>query len=628
MTGEPNDLAEILKRNELVPTRSYCTSKGDQVLPHFVEVLGGTTQDGVDYIHGTIIDGRSGHFRADNGSEAFGGPAKEISDSFEEIDGRSFKRVKEECGRTALKKADGKRYTGKAHDTIKRDPNTVLEDKGVVYHVTDDNEEGWYLDEQICGRMKNGMNHKSTLVKAGNEKTGYKVFLIAENKKGEKRVVDIKTGEIKYGDEENCTEIELLPVGTEICARKTYGKTQEVRSENGDVIYYVLRARTGEFIEDSGGHFARTYDDDGSLTIVDRRSNGGSCRTRFGTEKPARREGEGGPEGNGIFDIYNKHLIELFVDNPDVSEEGLLVTFKDKDGKDPFRGPHFKLGKTKDDKPVMVTAEGLTGILFENKSKAIYYIGSNGNEMFGGQHFDQLDMIENWGYDSEGKMTESPATMIHFVELSGKHVVIDHKEREFFPKSADSDKTEGHTKIEDFWVLSYNKGGEGRNVLIAEAKDPVGLGKSLLSWITGKGWTPSTYYLQDGTNFSSMDSLKQSLGAPSDAQPVYARDFNDPNAENMKATKDRARDTGRYQVAAAQGVSPEILAMVKQTEEAAGVSHTGVTEIPSEAPAEAQQAETAPEEPPKSDESSEDGDGTNGNWLLDGDGNPTEGQES
>ena len=589
--GEPNDSAEILGRNKRVQTISYCNTEGnqEQIGPHFLAVAKPQTIGGVDYWHGQILDGRWGHYSMEDGSAVYGGPTEEISDLFEDIDGKPYKRVKEKDGRVALKDVRGGRYTGVAHDTIRRDPDTVLKDHGVVYHVTDDGKGGWYLNEKICGGNKNGMNHKTTIVKVekekvmfrvGDEMVPYRVFLIAENKKGFKKVVDIETGEILFGNEDSCTDVVLEVMGREICARKTYGSTQEVRDEGGNQIYYGFTAMLGAWFNGPGGPFQRTYDkkpinpegteeerQPGLLTIVDKASTAAKVRSRFGTETPANREGTGSPNDGGVFEIDRKQLLQLFVNSPDPSDEHLLVTFPDRHGKDPFRGPHYKLGKTKDDKPVMVTVEGLTGILFKNKSKAIYYIGSNGTEMFGGQHFDQLDIVENWRYDARGKRTESPETLIHFVELSGQHVVIDHKVREFFPKDRDTEKPEGHTKIEDFWVLSYNEGEEDRNVLIAEAKDPVGLGRSILSWIRRKGWTPSTYYLQDGTNFRSIDELKQELGAPKDAPLIYARGFKDPNAEDMKAKKDRARDTRRMDVAAAPGIDPKLAEMLRKAGE-------------------------------------------------------------
>ncbi len=598
-------LAEILGRNNRVQAISYCNTEGkkEQIGPHFLAMLPPTTRDGVDYWHGQIIDGRRdidrrwGHYSMVDGLEAFGGTTKEPSDLFEIIDGKSYKRLKEDDGRWALKDVRGGRYTGVAHDTINRpDHPTPLDGKGVVYHLTDDEKEGWYLNEKLCG-MKNGMNHKSTLIKVekegvefkvGDEMVPYRVFLIAENKEGFKKVVDIETGEILFADEDTCLDVELLVMGNEICAKKTYGKhdaelrvetSQELRSENGEKIYYGFTAMAGDWFDGTGGPFQRTYDKKpinpegteeerlpGLLTIVEKMSNPSSCRPRFGTKNPARREGTGSPNGDGVFKIDGKQLVQLFVDNPDPSDQNLLVTFPDRHGKDPFRGPHYKLGKTKDDKPRMVTVEGITSVLFENKQKSIYYIGSNGNERFGGQHFDELDTIENWWYDSEGKRRDSPLTLKNFVELSNRHVVRDHNGKAFFPKNPDAEQPEGHTSIRDFWVLSYQKDGENRHVIIAEAEDPVSLGRRIVGLFRGKGWRPSTYYLQDGTKFSSIDALKQSWGAPIDAQLVYAKDFKDPHAEDMKATRDPGRDTTFMEVKSA-GVDPMLQAMLKKAEE-------------------------------------------------------------
>ena len=169
--GESDLEAEILSRNNRVETIAYCNAAGEQeqIGPHFIEMFPPTTQDGVDYWHGRILDGRAGHYSMKDGSGAFGGPTKEISDTFEEIDGKSYKRVEEdkrveeEDRRVSLKDVRGGRYTGFAHDSIQRDHHTHLEDQGVVYHVTDDEEEGYFLNEKPCGK-KNGMNHKSTML--------------------------------------------------------------------------------------------------------------------------------------------------------------------------------------------------------------------------------------------------------------------------------------------------------------------------------------------------------------------------------------------------------------------------------------------------------------------------------
>ena len=557
--------AEILGKNDLERVVAYCIRNGGpQVGPFFREVLGYTTQGGIDYVFGQIRDRRFGHYSLKDGSEAFGGPEKTPSNEFEDIDGNPYKRVKEEDERASLKDVRGGRYTGTPHDTIKRDHNTPLEDKGTVYHVTDDGEEGWYLNEKLCGK-KNGMAHKSELVQAGDD-----VYLVQTDKEGCMRVVDIYTGDLVFLDEpekagkklKKCTEIKFVKIGHEWCALKSY-KDQEqwLRPKSGEVIYEGLRARVGNWFNGKWGPFVRTYDEEGRIIVVGRKKKEHFIKDSDRVFK----EADDGPEGDGVHTIDEEVLLKLFLfkkdPNPADEEDTIEVAYRRQDTTDAFGGPNDLEVPDTEGRASTIKVAGITGKLFKNRAtKTMRWIASTGRPMFGIEHWDDLKTIE-WKYDLEGRGLEGATILKHLEDIGRGHTVKDYQGNAYF-QADDSTEPDYHTKIRDFWVLSYKKEGEDRNALIVEAEDPVGAGrsaKSILSNLVHFRWgqlfrTPSTYYLLDGTKADSIDALKEHLGAPSDAQLVNVDDFKD-----AVVTKSDPRATQMIRlVPPPSGIAPEI----------------------------------------------------------------------
>ena len=612
--------AEFLKPG-LEKVVTYCSSKTRddvQVGPFFkADSVTYVKQGEVLYLHGELRDGRTGYYSAqltDDGIqlvEAFGGPTETLCEDFEdiEIDGQTVPHLRvPEAGKTALKNPEGGMYTGKAHDTIKRDYSTHLE--GVVYHVTDEGKEGYYQNGELCGRH-NGMNTKSTIEKAGDEESGYKIFLIAENeailgdaaeskegdgdaaegeegaekkKRMSQKVVDINTGDIKYADEEKCTDVVLQMIGRELCAVKTFGTEEEgtleqaVRAENGDPIYKgVLQATVGTWFYCDKAKIKpvlRVYTPENFLVPLMR--DGTKCFSK----EPIPMEADDGPDGDGLYEIdktlYMK--IHLLKENPRDDDDKFIVVYRTVDMKEGFGGQHddevLSVEENAEEgvegRPNTVKVQGITAKLFRNRATAktklggtkgtIYWVGSNGMKMFGGEHWDDLKTIE-WMYDAEGKKTEDSKILKHLVEIGGCHTVLDLHANAYF-LNKDSKTPEDHDAIRDFWVLSYKKDGEERNVLVAEAEDPVSGGRKFKHFIRHifnkekRRETPSTYYLMDGTKADSLDALMKHLEAPDDAEIVNVKGF-----RNATVRTNKPRPTQRFKVVR-EGIDPKLKKML------------------------------------------------------------------
>jgi len=197
----------------------------------------------------------------------------------------------------------------------------------------------------------------------------------------------------------------------------------------------------------------------------------------------------------------------------------------------------------------------------------MYWIGSNGMEMFGRDHLNDGETIE-WMYDSKGNKAEGAKILKRFEDDRKGHVVLDYQANPFF-ENKDMATPEYHTNIRDFWVLSH----QGRNVLVAEAEDPVGPIRTLTSiisnlttfWKGNIGRTPSTYYLMDGTKLDSVNALKKYLEVPKDAQMVNVNDF-----EDVIVTSSNPRDSQRLKVVRPIG-TPEPDKLIEQIRDVTGI---------------------------------------------------------
>jgi hypothetical protein len=562
-------------------------SNGQQVGPFFKEDPDHIypkydVQGGVLYAHGQLCDGSWAHVALSEGKVpigevAFGGSTETLCDKFDIIEGVPHKRVLEEDKRTSLKDSEGRRYTGVAHKTIDRDRNTPLESRGTVYHVTDqDDDEGYWLNEKLCGKGK-GMAPKSELVPAGDD-----VHLVQSDKDGYViRIVDIDEGDLLYVDErgedqkpvtKKCTGVKFVQIGREWYALKSFhdetGEKRDdqwLRTKDGKVVYEGLTVRIGKWFEYKTGKFAvRTYDETGRLIIAGKNRQEGKIHyiKKDKGEDPVKEEATDGPKGDGIHEIDGEVLVKLFLwkkdPNPAIENDDTEITYRREDTTDAFGGPHDEEVPSIEGRSNTIIINGRTGKLFKDRAtREIYWMGVDGRGMFGRGHWNDPKTIE-WKYGFDGaRLAEGQATILKHVEdVTGGHTVIDYQNNAYCQNS-DSATPKYHKGIRDFWVLSY----EGKNMLVAETEDSVGLvrrvknfsGWGFLKHLISPGkWfpTPSTYCAIDGTTGKSIAEVAQKLEAPNDYKLVKVDEFEDTV---VRSSKTRESQVWKSPAASARG---------------------------------------------------------------------------
>jgi hypothetical protein len=556
---------------------------------------------GVLYAHGQLRDESWAHVALSKGKVpigdvAFGGSTENPCEDFDDIGGTSHKRVPE-GEKVALKDAEGRKYTGRAHKTIRRDHDTPLENRGVVYHVTDeDSDEGYWLNEKLCGGQRHGMAPSSKLVAAGDD-----VYLVQSDKDGYViRIPDIDTGDLLFVDEwkdgvpklKACTGVEFVQIGRKLYALKSFHDAkgekrdeQWLRTKDGKIVYEGLSTRVGKWFEfkkrSTGEHIhgVRTYEknSDGSEREIVVNEKGTMHYIKEGDNLKA--EANDSPAGDGVHEIDGEVLLKIFLykedPNPTLENDDTEVVYRREDQTDAFGGPHDEEMPNIEGRANTIVINGRTGKLFKDRSTGeIYWMGSDGRGMFGRGHWNDLKTIE-WKYGSDGaRLGEGQATILKHVEdVARGHTLIDYQANAYCQNS-DRNEQGYHKNVRDIWVLSY----EGKNMLVAETEDSVSAGRRIGNFLSKvfsrdiihpSKWLerPSTYCAIDGTTGSSIAELAQKLGAPSDYKLVKVDDF-----EDAIVTTSRRRDSQIWKspAASARGAQ-DVLAEIAAAEAAAGV---------------------------------------------------------